>query len=70
MFTLFGSVNEVDFHNKSRQSDLVLDKLWVTQCGCIMLCKIVSMVMTITNFCKKFCYVVNRDQHEKFIGIR
>ena len=70
MFTLFGYVNEVEFHNKSRKSDLVLDKFWDTQCGCIMLCKTVSMGMTITNFYKKFCYVVNRDHHEKLIGIR
>ena len=27
----FGSVNDVDSHNKSRQSDLALEKYWVTQ---------------------------------------
>ena len=29
----YSAVNEVDSHNKSRQSDLELDKWWVTQCG-------------------------------------
>ena len=33
MSKFFGSVNEVDSHNKSRQSDLVLEKLWITKCG-------------------------------------
>ena len=27
------AVNEVDSHNKSRQSDLALEKWWVTQCS-------------------------------------
>ena len=31
-------VNEVDSHNKSRQSDLALEKWWVTQCGWMRLC--------------------------------
>ena len=30
MYKLFGSVNEFDFHNKSRQSDLALDNFCVT----------------------------------------
>ena len=30
MYKLFGSVNEVEYHNKSRQSDLALDKFWAT----------------------------------------
>ena len=35
MSKFFGSVNEVDSHNKSHQSDLVLEKFWVVQCGWI-----------------------------------
>ena len=33
MSKLFGYVNEVNCHSKSRQSDLVLEKYWVAQCG-------------------------------------
>ena len=43
------AVNEVDSHNKSRQSDLALEKWWVTQCGWLRLCTKVAMGMTITN---------------------
>ena len=31
MYKFFGYVNEVDSHNRSRQSDLTLDKIWVTR---------------------------------------
>ena len=64
------SVNEVDPHNKSRQSDLVLEKLWVTKCSWLRLCTSVAMWMTITNFWKLFSYGVKRYHHDKFIGIR
>ena len=50
MYKFFGSFNEVDSHNKSKKSNLVLDKLLVTQCGWLWLFMTVSMVMTITNF--------------------
>ena len=70
MYKFFGSFNYFDSHNKSSQSDLVLDKLWDTQCGCILFCTKFFMGMTITNFCKQFRYVVNIDHHEKLIGIR
>ena len=55
------AVNEVDSHNKSRQSDLSLEKWWVTQCGCLRLCTKVAMGMTITIFWKLFRYGVKRD---------
>ena len=32
---VFVSINEVNFHNKPRQSNLVMDKFRVTQCGWI-----------------------------------
>ena len=66
----FGSVNEVDPFNKSRQSDLVLGKCWVTQCGWLWLCVTVAMGMTITHFWKLFSYGVKRYQYEKLTGIR
>ena len=50
MYKFFGSVNEVDYHNKSRHSDLAVEKLWVTQCGWMRLCTTVAMVMNINNF--------------------
>ena len=70
MSKFFGAVNEVDSHNKSRQSDLRMDKLWVTQCGWQCLCMAVSMLMTITNCLKLFCYGVKREHYYKLIGIR
>ena len=70
MYKLFGSVNEVDSHNKSMQYDLVLEKFWVTQCGWLRLCTTVAMVMTITGFWKPFHYGVKRDHYDKFISIR
>ena len=52
------AVNEVDSHNKSRQSDLALEKWWVTQCGWMQLCTAIDMGMTITNGWKRFRYGV------------
>ena len=46
---LFGSFNLVESHNKSKQSDLVLEKYWVTQCGWLRLCTTVAMGMNIHN---------------------
>ena len=67
MHKFSGSVNYFDSHKKSSQSDLLLDKLWVTQCGWIWLCTTVSMGMTITNFWRLFCYGVKRDHYEKLL---
>ena len=61
MSKCFDSVNEVDSHNKSLQSDIVLEKFWVTQCGWIRFCTNVAMGMTINNSRKCFCYGVKRD---------
>ena len=62
-------MNEVDSHNKSRQSDLALEKWWVTQCGWLQLCTTVAMGMTITNCWKLFSYGVKREHYDKLIGI-
>ena len=70
VYKFFGSVNEVYSHNKSRQSDLVLDKFWVTHGGCLWLCTIVAMEIAITNLWKLFHYGIKRDDYEKLIGIR
>ena len=70
MFKFFGSVNEVDSHNKSRQYDLALEKFWVTQCGWLRLCMKFYMGTTITNLRKLLSYGVKRDQYEKLISIR
>ena len=64
------AVNEVDSQNKSRNSDLALEKWWVTQCCCLLLFMTFDMVMTITNCWKLFCYGVKRYHYEKLIGIR
>ena len=47
MSKLFGSVYKVYFHDKYRQTDLALEKYWVTQCGWLRLFTEVYMVMTI-----------------------
>ena len=70
MSNFFGAVNEVDSHNKSRQSDFALEKFCVTQCGWLQLFTAVAMVMTINNCWKIFHYGVKRDHYETFIGIR
>ena len=70
MYKLSLSINEVEYHNKSRQYDLALGKFWVTRCGCLQLCTAVAMGMTITNFWEMICYGVNRYYFEKLVGIR
>ena len=35
MYKLFGFVNEVNYQKKSRKSNLVLEKYWVNNCGCL-----------------------------------
>ena len=57
-------MNEVDSHNKSRQSDLALEKWWVNQCGWLRLCTTISMGMTITNCWKLFRCGVKREHYE------
>ena len=64
------SVNEVDSHSRSRNSDLALENWWVTQCGWLRLCALVAMRMTIINFWNVFCYGVKRYNYERLIGIR
>ena len=64
------SVNEVNSHNKPRQSYLALEKLWRTQCGWLRLCTTVAIGMTITNFWNCFRHGVKREHYDKFIGIR
>ena len=62
-------MNEVDSHNKSRQSDLALEKWWVTQCGWLRIGTTVAMGMSINNCWKLFRYGVKRDHYDKLIGI-
>ena len=64
------AVNEVDSQKKSMQSDLAVEKLWVTQRGWLQLCMTVAMGMTIINCWKLFRYGVKRYHYGKFIGIR
>ena len=68
MYKVFGSVIEVDSYNKYRNSDIALDKFWVTKCGWIRLCTTVAMVMTITNFGKLFHYGVKRYHYDKLLA--
>ena len=70
MYKFFGSVNELDSHKKSCQSDLELEKLCVTKCGWIWLCTTVAMGTTITNCWKLFRCGFKRNHYGNFIGIR
>ena len=70
MYKFFVLVNEVDYHKKHIQSDLAMEKYWVTQCGWICLCMAVAMVTNINNFWKPFSYGVNIDHYEKLIDTR
>ena len=70
MSKFFPAVNEVDSHNKSSQSNLDLEKFWVTQCGCLRFCMSFSIGINITYCWKLFCYGVKRDHYEKLVRIR
>ena len=70
MSKLFSSVNEVESHKKSRQSDLELEKWWVTQCFWLRSFTAVAMGINMTNFWKLFLYGIKRDHYDKLIGIR
>ena len=56
----FGSVNGIDSHKKFIQSDLALEKLWVTQCGCVWLCTTFDIGINVTNLWEPFHHGVNR----------
>ena len=70
MSKLFGSINEVYPHKKSRQSDLSLEKFWVSQVDWTQLFTTVAMETTINNSWKLFCYRVKIYNYEKKIGIK
>ena len=70
LYQFVSAINEVDSHNKSRHSDLALEKWWVTQCDWLRLCTTFAMGMTINNGRKLFRYGVKRDHYDKLIGIR
>ena len=69
MYKFFGYVNEIDYHNKSRQSDQALEKYWSTQYGWLRLYTTISIGMNLTNVWKIFGYGVKREHYEKFIRI-
>ena len=70
MSFFFPAVNVVDSQNKSRHSDLVLEKWWVTQCGWLRVCITVAIGMNITNSWNMFCYGFKIYHYKKLIGIR
>ena len=70
MSRFFGSFNEMYSHKNSRQSDLALEKFYVTKFGWLRLCTNVDMGMKITHLWKMFRFGVKRDYYDKFISIR
>ena len=70
MYKFFVSINEVDSRKKSIQSDLALEKYWVTKCGWLRLCMTVAMGMTIKDLWELFHYGVKIDYYGKLIGFR
>ena len=45
----FNACNAIDNHNRMRQSDLALEKYWVTQSGYFILATTVALGMGITD---------------------
>ena len=70
MSKFFSSVYEVESHDKSRQSDLALEKFWVMQCDCIGLCPNFAIGMTIDNCRNLFFYGIKRDHYGHVTGLR
>ena len=66
IYNLFGSLNVVESHIKSSQSDLALYKYWVTHSFWLWLFTDVAIVMNITNCWKLFRYGVKIDYYEKW----
>ena len=56
MYKFLGLVMKVDSHNRYLNTDIVLEKLWVTQCGWLRLCTNIYMGIVITNCWIMFCY--------------
>ena len=55
---------------KSKKSDLALEKFWVTHCGWLRLFMTVALGITITNCWKLFCNEVQGYHNKKLVGIR
>ena len=53
MSRLFGFINGIESHNKSRQLDSALENYWVTKCDRIKLCTTAAMETNIKNVRKK-----------------
>ena len=57
--------NAIDNHNRMQQSDLALQKYWVTQSGYFRLSTIVALGMGIADGMLIFCYVISQDFLDK-----
>ena len=64
----FNACNSIDHHNRMRQSDLSLDKYWVTQSGYFRLATTVALGMVITDGNLLYCHGVAEENKDKKIS--
>ena len=64
----FNACNAIDNHNRMRQSDLSLEKYWVTQSGYFRLATTVALGMGITDGKLLYCHGVAEGNEDKKIS--
>ena len=63
----FSACNAIDNHNRMRQSDIALDKYWVTQSGYFILATTVELGMGITYWKLLLCNGISEKSKDKNI---
>ena len=66
----FNACNAIDNHNIMRQSDLAIDKYWVTHCGYFRLANKVSLGMGITDGKLLLYHRISQDISDKNISTK
>ena len=64
----FNACNSIDNHNRMRQSDILLEKYWVTQRGYFRLATTVALGMGITDGKLLYCHGVAEGNKDKKIS--
>ena len=64
----FSACNAIDNHNRMRQSDIALDKYWVTQSGYFILATTVELGMGITDGKLIYCHGVSEGNVDRRIS--
>ena len=66
----FNACNAIENHNRMRQSDLALEKYWVTQSGYFRLATTVALGMGIADGNLLFCHGISEESVDKKISAR